>query len=60
MVMVNEDRLEMIHLVSNLFISPLQHKHGDKQILGASVALKGNQMNGFGIGALWIASLETL
>lgn len=50
MVMVNEDRLEMIHLLSNLFISPLAHKRRDKQILGAAVCLKGNQMNGSGCG----------
>lgn len=60
MVMVNEDRLELIHLVSNLFISPLLHKHRDKQILGAAVCLKGNQTNDFGIRAPLIASLKTL
>lgn len=60
MVMVNEDRLEMIHLVCNLFISPLPYKHRDKQILSAFICLKGNHMNGFGIGPFDSVSESTL
>lgn len=60
MLMVNEDRLEMIHLVCNLLISPSPYKHRDKQILSAFICLKGNQMNGFGIGPSNRASENTL